>query len=290
MKHPLLATSFFALSISSMSPSAIAGNIANCEIVLMETIADENGNGGAQVASYRPAGDFIASVYSREEDTLNEIDGLAIRALLCSRKDVIISDTDFDLLATGVPFILSQNFDSSTSNLLTYFFKDGSFQYTHKGDDLSDEALAKLTQRLVDFNSREDTIAALTAARAKARQEQEAQATSETAAEENRDASDDIVDDTKPIDIVEIEPNTAPLEAGVDIAETDADNTLEIDIKQDGIEIVELKTAAEETISQAPKADIPSPDTVTAPTIDSIPSVDSIKPDTGPDLTSHDDK
>jgi len=171
MTRSIFAASLLSMTAFIAAPHAVADNIADCEIVLMETIEtdaveDESGNGSIQVASYRPAADFIASAYSDEEETISDIDGLAIRALLCSRKDIIISETDFKLLATGIPFVLSQNFDNTESDLMTYFFKDGTFQYSHKGKDLSEEKLLALTARLDDFNEREDVIESLVDARA----------------------------------------------------------------------------------------------------------------------------
>jgi len=279
MKYPILAASALAASLCLIAPIAKANNIANCEIVLMETIEDENGNGGAQVASYRPAADFIASVYNDEEDAISEIDGLAIRALLCSRKNVIISDTDFKLLATGVPFILSQNFDSNTSNLLTYFFKDGTFQYTHKGDDLPDNRLAELTKRIEDFNTREDVIEALTAARQAAR---EAQASDGRDGDKEKDSDEDNSGEETSIDIVEISPDaetsdieTLDVEPNIDGKATDkTDNT-----QNNDVEIVELKTDIEETIpeiiTETPQADIDAGETPEANPDAEVPSGDN---------------
>ncbi len=283
MKYPILAASALAASLCLMVPIAKANNIANCEIVLMETIEDENGNGGAQVASYRPAADFIASVYNDEEDAISEIDGLAIRALLCSRKNVIISDTDFKLLATGVPFILSQNFDSNTSNLLTYFFKDGTFQYTHKGDDLPDNRLAELTKRIEDFNTREDVIEALTAARQATREAQASDASDGDAEKySGEDNSDEETSNNETsIDIVEISPDaetsdieTLDVEPNIDGEATDkTDNT-----QNNDVEIVELKTDIEETIpeiiTETPQADIDAGETPEANTDAEVPSGD----------------
>jgi len=196
MKYSIFAASLLALTFTA--PLAAADNIANCEVILMETIEDESGNGSAQIASYRPAGDFIASVYNDDVKIINDIDGLPVRALLCSRKNVIISDTDFKLLATGVPFILSQNFDSATSDLLTYFFKNGQFQYTHKGKGLSEENLQLLAKRLENFNSREDEIEIIIAARK----------TKADAVKKEAETKDSKVDETSKtiIEIVEIEP------------------------------------------------------------------------------------
>lgn len=169
MKPVIFAANLLFLSLLMAAPVAKAGNIADCEIILMETIEDENGHGGAQVASYRPAANFIGSIYDDTQENITELDGLPIRALLCRRNNVIISESDFNLLASGIPFILSQNFDSSESDLLTYFFKDGEFQYTHKGRDLLGGDLAILKGRMAEFNSHKDVISDLVTARELAR-------------------------------------------------------------------------------------------------------------------------
>lgn len=196
MRPLTFAANLLSLSLLMAAPQASADNIADCEVVLIETIEDESGNGSAQIASYRPAADFIGSVYNNEQDVIMELDGLAIRALLCRRRNVIITQTDFKLLATGVPFILSQNFDSSESDLLTYFFKDGKFQYTHKGRKLSNDSLKTLDAHMADFNSREDTITALEEAKEAKAQELSTEKASDN--EANHEGNVAIQNDVEP--------------------------------------------------------------------------------------------
>ena len=57
-------------------------------------------------------------------------------------------------MATGVPFVLSQDFDSTDTDSLTVFWKDGAFDYVYKGYPLSDEAQSLLEERLADFTAR----------------------------------------------------------------------------------------------------------------------------------------
>ncbi len=260
MKRSIFTTSLLTISALIAAPHAIADNIANCEIVLMETIEDESGKGHAQIASYRPAADFIASVYSRDSEVINDIDGLKIRALLCSRQDVIITDSDFKILATGVPFVLSQNFDSTDSDLLTYFFQDGHFQYIHKGADLPEKTRGVLTARMEDFNSREDEIAALNAALT-AQAGEAASDNTDKEAEAEKTPDDESVNEEavidKGIDIVKIESDKT-----LDAADSKTEPTLkdEADIEPEAeIEIVELETAVEETIPQPSKPDEDNP-------------------------------
>jgi len=136
----------------SVSAPAWADNIAGCEVVLMEQIKQEDGEGVTEVASFRPAADFIASIYSEEEEVLREIDGLPIRAIMCKRQSVVPSLRDFPIIATGTPFMISQNFDSTESGLTTIYFKDGEFRSDYKGEDLDADTQAEMTDRLEVFN------------------------------------------------------------------------------------------------------------------------------------------
>lgn len=153
MKKALLM-GLFAL----LPSAAFAGNIAKCEVVLLETIEDESGRGGAQVASYRPAGEFMESVYDKDVETLYKIDDLSIQAVMCQRTDIIPSETDGKIIATGIPFFLSQSFESQDTDLVSFFFKDGEFRYSYKGPGLSDETQNLLDARIVSLNEMEHDL------------------------------------------------------------------------------------------------------------------------------------
>lgn len=180
MKKAALAC-LFALTPVTFSTAAFADNIAKCEIVLLETIEDESGRGGAQVASYRPAGDFMASVYQEDSETLYAVDDLAIQAVMCERFDVVPTKIDFKIIATGIPFFLSQSFESQDSDLISLFFKEGAFRYSYKGPGLSDETKALLDRRLVSLNEMDHDLgekeAALMADKSEAEDESSKQST-----------------------------------------------------------------------------------------------------------------
>lgn len=148
-----------AAVLLSISAPALAENIANCEVVLMEKIKQEGLEGSAEVASFRPAADFIASIYDEETEVLREIDGLPIRAVMCKRRSVIPSESDFNIVATGTPFMISQNFDSTETGLTTIFFKEGEFRSSYNGPELSEENAAKLKSRIEQFNSKPHDLA-----------------------------------------------------------------------------------------------------------------------------------
>ena len=149
-----------AALLFSISVPAFADNIADCEVVLMEQIKQEDSEGVTEIASFRPAADFIASVYDDETEVIREIDGLSIRALMCKRRSVVPSETDFPIIATGTPFMISQNFDSNETGLTTIYFKNGAFRSTYNGPDLLAETNAEMTARLAAFNARSHNLAA----------------------------------------------------------------------------------------------------------------------------------
>ena len=141
-----------AALLLGISTPAFADNIAGCEIVLMEKIQQEGVDGSAEVASFRPAADFIASVYDDETDVVREIDGLPIRAIMCKRSSVVPSLRDFPIVATGTPFMISQNFDSTESGLTTIYFQGGEFRSDYKGPELDETTATLMKDRLDVFN------------------------------------------------------------------------------------------------------------------------------------------
>lgn len=143
----LAFTPAFASAADTSAPSN-----ANCEIVLMQTIQDESGRGGAQVASYRPADDFLISVYDDGTPPMLTVKKEPIQAVMCKRADVIPTKKDYPIVATGIPFFLSQSFESQDTDLITVFYKDSAFRHEYKGPGLSEEAESLLKDRLAMFD------------------------------------------------------------------------------------------------------------------------------------------
>jgi len=140
---------------ASFAPAAWADNVAHCEVLVIQTIADEEGAGEAKIATYAPAVNFLSSLYDEDtESHMTTIENLPIQAVLCRRNDVIPASTDYNILATGIPFILSQDLDSPETDMLTVFWKDEAFKYEYKGHPLSEESQDTLDTRLADFSSR----------------------------------------------------------------------------------------------------------------------------------------
>lgn len=158
MKFQFLAYSLAGFLWSLASPS-FADNIADCEIVLLHTVEDETGRGGAQVASYGPADDFLDSVYNDGLEAIKDVGGVPIQAVMCKRIDIVPTEFDFKILRTGIPLFLSQSFDSQNSDLISLFFKEGQFRQTYTGPGLTDETRELIESRLANFNSKEHNLA-----------------------------------------------------------------------------------------------------------------------------------
>jgi len=142
-------------------------NIANCEIVVQQAIeADieegvtdqENapGKGGAQIATFLPAADFIFSVFDAKEGHMTEIDNKPIRAVMCLRSSVIPTEFDIKIIRAGFPFYLSPNFDAKDSALMAINLTQEGYVYNYVGPDLSVEDKELLEIRMELFNKKED--------------------------------------------------------------------------------------------------------------------------------------
>ena len=154
MKKHIIMTGLALGFAQGLAPAAWADNVADCEVLLVQNIENPDSGGTVQITAYHPAVSFIASVYDADPEHQTQIDGHNIQALLCRRNDLIPAETDYPMMATGVPFVLSQDFDRSDTDSLTVFWKDGAFDYVYKGYPLSDEAQNILDERLTDFTAR----------------------------------------------------------------------------------------------------------------------------------------
>ncbi len=137
-------------------------NIAACEIVIMQPVTDpdetENDTLQAEqslpmVATFLPADDFIYSVFSGKSEYLAEVDGKPIRAVMCTRSNVIPTEFDEKLIQTGIPLHLSQNFDSPDSALMSINMQDGKFVHNYSGNPLSTSDKEMLQLRLKHVNT-----------------------------------------------------------------------------------------------------------------------------------------
>lgn len=140
------------LLLGTFPQTAFADGFAQCEIVIMTEKTDEDG-GTIGIAAFEPADAFLKTVKSGEPAP-------EANALMCNRNDLVPVESDYAVLATGVPLALSQDFDSADSDSLTIFFKDGRFDYKYASSyPMGEEFKAELEGRLEDFSNRDHGLA-----------------------------------------------------------------------------------------------------------------------------------
>ena len=122
MKKHIIMTGLALGFAQGLASAAWADNVADCEVLLVQNIENPDSGGTVQITAYHPAVSFIASVYDADPEHQTQIDGHNIQALLCRRNDLIPAETDYPMMATGVPFVLSQDFDRSDTDSLTVFW------------------------------------------------------------------------------------------------------------------------------------------------------------------------
>jgi len=132
--------------------TAMAGNVANCEIAVSKPVLLEGQKTGAHIQTYMLASDYIGSVYDDQDGHLTEIDQGKILALYCTRQDVIATLRDFPLMATGIPMALSTDFETKGTPLIYYFYADGAFRHVYEGPDMQPKQSARLTDAMEIFN------------------------------------------------------------------------------------------------------------------------------------------
>ena len=223
---------WFTFGLALMfSPAAWADNVAHCEVLLVQNVEAPELGGTMQITAYHPAVSFIASVYDEDPEYLTQLDGHNIQALLCRRNELIPAETDYPMMATGVPFVLSQDFDRADTDSLTMFWKDGAFDYVYKGHPLSDEAQSLLETRLADFSSRKLEA-------------------DEAAAKLEGDAETDLDADIAPDNAETANPETTDLETGDSepVEPQDSETDLDLDVEITDPETSVAETAVSETI------------------------------------------
>lgn len=146
-----LAVGFAACALSQI---AVAKDTSECELLLIQIIESQDGQGEAQVPSYIPAKEFLTTLHDKKAGHMTEYAGHKIQAVMCRRNDVIPAHEDYAIISTGIPFILSQDFDSADTDSLTMYWKEGAIEHVYKGYPLSEEAEAILETRLAGFSKR----------------------------------------------------------------------------------------------------------------------------------------
>ncbi len=137
------------------APAQADDNIANCEIVVQQSVEADAAEKSAQIATFMPAGDFIFSVFGAKAH-MTEVDGKPIRAVMCTRRSVIPSEFDLKIIRTGIPLYLSQDFDAKDSALLGISKSKTGYVYDYAGPDLSADDLELLNLRMKALNNAQD--------------------------------------------------------------------------------------------------------------------------------------
>ncbi len=142
---PIIKTCLSTLAFIAASSSAYA-QTSNCEIALIAPKAV------AEDAQFARAGAFMNSVYDEEKGHLSAVAGTPVRAVMCTRRTLIPTLRDLPILQTGIPFAISDDFDSTASGLLTIYDTGKEFKAEYSGPKLSPESEKKLRDTLEIFN------------------------------------------------------------------------------------------------------------------------------------------
>jgi hypothetical protein len=144
-----------AAALFILPSTALASGLDQCEVVVSNEVVDAEG-GRMTVASYQSAEPFLSGVFDPKVPLTLEVDGSLIRGIICVRNDLVPTEKDYAVLATGIPLSLSQNFDSADSDILTVYFRDGAFAHKYTSDyPMSSEFKTAVQTRLVDFSARD---------------------------------------------------------------------------------------------------------------------------------------
>jgi len=122
---------------------AWADNVAHCEALIMQAIPSEDGQGEAQIASYRPAVGFLASLYDEDSDHLSEIDGFPLRAIMCRRIDVPLSKESQTILETRLAGFSKRGKNAPLSESNDDVLPDASNEILDMADDVDIEGASQ---------------------------------------------------------------------------------------------------------------------------------------------------
>ena len=109
----IIAPAAFVALLSAVP--AWAGNVANCEVLVMREVGDTQG----VAAAFSDGAEVVASMLDPDRPTIAAIDNAPIQALMCTRRNPVPDAEDAPLIASGIPFILSTDFNSQDAPLVT---------------------------------------------------------------------------------------------------------------------------------------------------------------------------
>ena len=168
MKPVLLGA--LALALVAPLQATAEDNIAACEIVVLkrvdlskvkksedsleetENVEWDDGEAAPLISTFIPAHDFIASVFDDEPGHITDVNGQLIKALMCKRRYLIPTEFDLRLIRTGIPLYLSQDFDSTESDMMTVFHNGNQYLHKYSGSELSEAEIEILQYRMKMLN------------------------------------------------------------------------------------------------------------------------------------------
>lgn len=137
---------FLAL-IAALATPALAAD--DCEVV---TLPKGAGSKTLGEAKFHDAKIFLDSLYDDELETVTTVEDAPILAVMCTRKALLPTMRDLPIIKTGLPFSLSQNFDSPASGLLTIYDDGTVYRAEYTGDPALGPDAATLKDVMEIFN------------------------------------------------------------------------------------------------------------------------------------------
>lgn len=146
---------WLATALLVIPSTSLASGLKKCEVVVSNEVVDAEG-GRMTVASYQSADPFLSGVFDPKVPLTLKVDGSLIRGIICVRNDLVPTEQDYAVLATGIPLSLSQDFDSADSDILTIYFRAGAFSHKYTSDyPMSVEFETAVLSRLANFSGRD---------------------------------------------------------------------------------------------------------------------------------------
>lgn len=129
MRYILSRTAAVLLLTLAMTSSAMAAQ--DCEVITLDN--EKTTKAEVEDARFHNGSAFIESLYDEAPTRITEVDGAPIVAVMCKRNDLLPTLRDLPIIQTGLPFSLSQDFDSAESGLLTIFDDGTAYRAAYTG-------------------------------------------------------------------------------------------------------------------------------------------------------------
>ncbi|MGB0906129.1 MAG: hypothetical protein ACPGVT_01455 [Maricaulaceae bacterium] len=123
----------------------------DCELIVMNPAKSDSQEAILAAAEYHSAEAFLKSVYDADKDTIMTVEEKPIRAVMCTRENVVPTLRDLPLIQTGLPLSLSQDFNATDSSLLTLYDDGKDYKADYSGPALSKPDEKNLIEMLEVF-------------------------------------------------------------------------------------------------------------------------------------------